>query len=234
MPESTLELEIIHRDQELVVLNKPAHVSMLADRSGAPSLWDTLPAALGAKPYLVHRLDKGTSGVLLVALDQPTQSRLTRAFQQRRVRKYYLAWVAGMLETAGTLDIDLPLRKGRKSRYRVAGPREHIQRGQRGWHLEAPRQDGHDSLTRIRSLHQEAGRTLLVASPATGRTHQLRVHLSWIGHPILGDHLYGRPGAPEQSSPRLQLHCHRLVVPGVGSFSAACPDDYLPRRLPEP
>jgi tRNA pseudouridine32 synthase/23S rRNA pseudouridine746 synthase/23S rRNA pseudouridine1911/1915/1917 synthase len=217
-------LEVIHRDQHLAVLNKPANVSLLADRSGAPSLWDVLPEQLGTKPYLVHRLDKGTSGVLLVALDQDTQRTLTRAFQQRTVSKYYLAWVAGGLHTPHTLEIDLPLRKGRKSRYRVAGSRAGIRRGLGGWSLEGTGANGHPSLTRIRSLAIRSNRTLLLAAPATGRTHQLRVHLAWVGHPILGDHLYGRPGAPEQQASRLQLHCHRLVVPRLGTF-AACPGD---------
>jgi tRNA pseudouridine32 synthase/23S rRNA pseudouridine746 synthase/23S rRNA pseudouridine1911/1915/1917 synthase len=226
MPEPRPRLEIIYRDQRLVVLNKPANVSLLADRSGASCLWDVLPDALGTKPYLVHRLDKGTSGALLVALAQDTQRHLTRAFQQRVVRKYYLAWVTGAAQTAGTLTIDLPLRKGRKSRYRVAGPRDGIRRSKRGWFLPHGDPDGHASVTRIRTLRHVADRTLLLAAPATGRTHQLRVHLAWIGHPILGDHLYGRPDAPEQQAPRLQLHCHRLVVPGVGSFAATIGNDW--------
>lgn len=226
MTEPGTFLELLHRDQHLAVLDKPANVSLLADRSGAPCLWDSLAENLGTKPYLVHRLDKGTSGVLLVALDPATQRDLTRAFQQRRVRKYYLAWVTGALHGAGTLTVDLPLRKGRKSRYRVAGARTDIRRGERGWSLEGPVDGGHSSLTRIRVLRQAPGRTLLLAAPATGRTHQLRVHLAWVGHPILGDHLYGRPGAPEQRAPRLQLHCHRLVVPGVGTFVAAPGDGW--------
>lgn len=216
----TPSLTIIQRNRDLVAIDKPADVSLLADRSGAPCLWDRLAGELGSKPYLVHRLDKGTSGVLLVALNPDTQRRLTRAFQQRQVRKFYLAWVAGMLETTATLLIDLPLRKGRKSRYRVAGLRESIRRGPRGWFLPEPDADGHDSLTRIRALRHADGRTLVLASPVTGRTHQLRVHLAWIGHPILGDRLYGRPDAPAQQAPRLQLHCHRLVVPQVGTFTA--------------
>jgi tRNA pseudouridine32 synthase / 23S rRNA pseudouridine746 synthase len=227
MPGQSLVLDVIHRDSRLVVLNKPANVSLLADRSGAGCLWDALPEALGTKPYLVHRLDKGTSGVLLVALDAATQRHLTRAFQQRRVRKYYLAWVTGALETNGTLQIDLPLRKGRKSRYRIAGARENIQREAGGWVLSDPQRDGHASRTRIRMLRRARGRTLLLASPATGRTHQLRVHLAWIGHAILGDHLYGRPGAPGQQAPRLQLHCHRLAIPGLGTFSADRAADWL-------
>ena len=217
-------IDILHRDDGLVVLHKPAGISLLADRSGAPCLWDQLPAVLGARPLLVHRLDKGTSGVLLVALSPGVQKRLTQAFQRRTIRKYYLARVSGSLETAGSRRIDLPLRKGRKSRYRVAGPRERILRDDAGWRLDAAAQDGHPSLTRLRTLRYGQGSTLLLLSPLTGRTHQLRVHLSWIGHPILGDLLYGRPDAPDQQAPRLLLHCHRLVVPGAGTFSASVPD----------
>lgn len=218
---------ILHREPGLAVLNKPANVSLLADRSGEASLWDQLPELLGTRPYQVHRLDKGTSGVLLVALTVEVQKRLTLAFQQRQVRKFYLARVTGSLQTKGSLRIDLPLRKGRKSRYRVAGQRADIARQAEGWTLTTGAGEGHPSLTRLRSLSEINGSTLLLLSPTTGRTHQLRVHLSWIGHPILGDHLYGRPDAREQQAPRLLLHCHRLVVPGFGTFTASVPDDDL-------
>jgi len=217
-------IEILHRQAGLAVVNKPAGISLLADRSGAPCLWDALPDALGERPLLVHRLDKGTSGVLLVALSVPFQQRLTRAFQRREIRKYYLARVSGSLLTVGTERIDLPLRKGRKSRYRVAGPRDEIRRDPGGWRLSRPGTDGHASLTRLRTLEASPESTLLLLSPLTGRTHQLRVHLSWIGHPIMGDQLYGKPSAPAQQAPRLLLHCHRLVVPGAGAFSASVPD----------
>lgn len=220
-------LEFIYRDTRLAVLNKPAGISLLADRTGAECLWDMLPDALGARPLPVHRLDKGTSGVMLIALERDAQSQLTRAFTQRQVRKYYLAWVQGRLDLAGSQIIDLPLRKGRKSRYRVAGLREQIRRHPGGWRLSGDRGEGFASVTRLRRLAQMPERTLLLAAPVTGRTHQLRVHLAWIGHPILGDSLYGRPLAPEQQAARLQLHCHRLVVPGFGTFSAAPPADWL-------
>lgn len=213
-------LELLYRDDRLAVLDKPANASLLADRGGSRGLWDSLPALLGGKPYLVHRLDKGTSGVLLVALDQTTQSRLTRAFQGRQVRKFYLAWVVGVVDGGRTLSIDLPLRKGRKSRYRVAGQRAAIVRRADGWSLPESGGDGRPSITRLRRLQTSGDRSLILAMPLTGRTHQLRVHLSWIGHPIVGDHLYGRPGSPDQQAPRLQLHCHRLLVPGYGRFTA--------------
>ena len=222
-------IQLIYHDDRLAVIDKPADVALLADRSGAPCLWDSLPEILGGRPYLAHRLDKGTSGVLLVARDAERQRELTRAFQQRRVRKFYLLWVAGNFPGGHTFEIDLPLRKGRKSRYRVAGPREHIRESAAGWHLEggADGAGGHDSLTRVRCLARRGGHSLLLAMPRTGRTHQLRVHLAWIGFPILGDHLYGRPAAPEQQAPRLQLHCRRITVPGLGSFAARAPGDWL-------
>jgi tRNA pseudouridine32 synthase/23S rRNA pseudouridine746 synthase len=220
---SIQNVQIIHRDDNLVVVNKPADVSLLADRSGAECLWDSLPNLLGCKPYLVHRLDKPTSGVLAVALNPQTQKTLTRLFAQRRIGKYYLARVLGDPGPAGT--IDLPLRKGRKSRYRVAGQRADIVERNGRWALAAgdgDRADGHESLTRFRRLAKSEGNTLLLLAPKTGRTHQLRVHLSWIGHPILGDQLYGNPKDTAQQADRLYLHAHRLALPGFGSFRAHC------------
>lgn len=200
------------------MLNKPAGVSLLADRSGAACLWDTLPDLLGRKPYLVHRLDKPTSGALAVALDQATQTELTKAFAARRVGKYYLARILGDPGPAGV--IDLPLKKGRKSRYRVAGQREDIVAVDRRWQLASPTGDGHPALTRFRRLRQDEDGSLLLLKPATGRTHQLRVHLAWIGHPLIGDHLYGRPKDAAQQGDRLYLHAHKLVLPDYGVFTA--------------
>jgi tRNA pseudouridine32 synthase/23S rRNA pseudouridine746 synthase len=219
-------IRVLYRDAHLAVLDKPADLSLLADRSGAANLWDALPALLGARPYLVHRLDKGTSGVLLVALTPQTQSELTRAFAARRVRKYYVAWVAGRLDAPGTQTIDLPLRRGRKSRFRVAGERAAIVRRSSGWHIAAADPSGLASLTRLRVLAGGPSTTKILLAPVTGRTHQLRVHLAWIGHPILGDSLYGTPDSPAQAAPRLLLHCHRLVVPGYGPFRAPLPSTF--------
>jgi tRNA pseudouridine32 synthase/23S rRNA pseudouridine746 synthase/23S rRNA pseudouridine1911/1915/1917 synthase len=173
----------------------------------------------------VHRLDKPTSGVLAIALNPAAQKKLTRAFAERQVGKYYLAWVIGDPGPAGM--IDLPLRKGRKSRYRVAGQRADIIERAQSWTLSTPAEDGHASFTRFRRLKVDGERSLLLLKPRTGRTHQLRVHLSWIGHPILGDALYGNPGNPAQAAGRLHLHAHRLVLPGFGSFAAPVPDSWI-------
>ena len=131
--------DVIYEDSDLRVYDKPANVSLLADRSGAQNLWDEIKAQ-GEKPYLVHRLDKGTSGVLLVARNQACQRKLTRAFAARSVHKYYLAQVVGQFPRGHTYRIDLPLCKGRKSRYRVAGERAAIELHGRRYEVEQTRE----------------------------------------------------------------------------------------------
>jgi tRNA pseudouridine32 synthase/23S rRNA pseudouridine746 synthase/23S rRNA pseudouridine1911/1915/1917 synthase len=221
--------EILYQDNNLVALDKPSGVSLFADRSGATSLWEQLPDVIGGKPYQVHRIDKGTSGVFLIARNVETQRRLTRAFHNRQVRKYYLACVLGKTISRGV--VDLALKPGRKSRYRVAGQRADIHFSQGVWSLSKVAKGGHPSTTRVRPLASGKAASLLLLQPLTGRTHQLRVHLAWIGHPILGDHLYGNPANPAQSAPRLQLHCHRLVVPEFGTFVARGSEGFLQNFL---
>lgn len=205
----------------LLVINKPSGHALLADRSGASDLWTELQARYG-KLYLVHRLDKGTSGVLLVATDQATQRRLTKLFSERAVDKYYLAQVHHAFPAKRTYAFELPLCKGRKSRYRVAGPRDHIELQNRVFSV-TPDREGVDAHTLARLVSQVGERSWLALKPTTGRTHQLRVHLSWTGFPICGDHLYG-PKDNAASAPRLMLHCRKLVVPGYPAFKAPYPE----------
>jgi tRNA pseudouridine32 synthase/23S rRNA pseudouridine746 synthase/23S rRNA pseudouridine1911/1915/1917 synthase len=223
-------LEVLHRSADLLAIDKPSGISLLADRSGAPCLWDELREFLrpdGLEPLSVHRIDKGTSGVLLVALTRERQSALSHAFAERAVRKFYVARVVGDPSLDGhTGMIDLPLAKGRKSRYRVAGPRERIARERNRWRLAGRAADGYRSLSRLRRISGDRSHTILALQPITGRTHQLRVHLAWIGHPICGDLLYGRPDDPVQQWPRLALHCHRIVVDGL-TISAPLSRDAL-------
>ena len=211
---------IVYEDADLLVLDKASGVSVLADRTGAPCLWDDLKRRY-PRPRLVHRIDKGTSGLLLVALTATRQRALAQAFNSQVIRKHYLAVVAGHIAAGATLRIALPLKRGRKSRYRVAGLREEIRSSRQGWAL-APleRQGGHESTTRVRVIRTSPSRSLLAVQPLTGRAHQIRVHLAWIGHAIVGDHLYGRPSSEEQAGPRLALHAHRLAAPGFGTFKA--------------
>ena len=149
---------VLYRDVHLVALDKPAGVSLLADRSGAPCLWNALPALIDGKPYLVHRLDKGTSGVLLVARDQRTP-----VGGHARVRPARRAQVLPRVgdrrsRLCGHRSIDLPLRPGRKSRYRVAGPREAIVRSRKRWTLTKRDPEGLDATTRLRVLARAQAR----------------------------------------------------------------------------
>lgn len=215
-----MQFQVIHESPTLLVINKPAGISLLRDRSGAADLWSMLTA--DRKLYPAHRLDKGTSGVLLIGKTQAAQSELARAFNGHAVRKFYIAQVVGAFPGGRTLTVDLPLRKGRKSRYRVAGPRDAIQKHPGGWRIDDDG-SGLAASTRVRLLRREGNNSWIVAQPLSGRTHQLRVHLSWIGFPIRGDHLYGRPADAAQAAQRLMLHCHRLVLPDGSSYSVTFP-----------
>ena len=221
--------DVVHSDDDVLVLNKATGVSVLADRTGAPCLWDAVKRNFpGAR--LVHRIDKGTSGLLLVALSRRAQSDIARAFSRRTVRKHYVAVVTGHIAYGTSLSIALPLKRGRKSRYRVAGLREEIRPVREGWRLDPAGDGSHgpglESVTRVRVLRRAARRSLLAVQPLTGRSHQIRVHLSWIGHAMVGDPLYGAPKSAEQAGPRLALHAHRLVVPGFGTFKCAPPPGF--------
>lgn len=212
-PAAPRTIEVLFESTELIAFAKPAEVALFADRVGADELWPTLLAQHG-KLLPVHRLDKGTSGVLVCARTKPMQAHLNRVFQSGALHKFYLARVVGALRLHGRGRIELPLMPGRKSRYRVAGPRSAIERAGNVWRLATPPDArGHAARTDLRVLEVTARDSLLLLRPHTGRTHQLRVHLAWLGHPILGDRLYGSPDDAQQRFARLALHCHKLVLP---------------------
>jgi len=202
------DFEELHRDAALIALDKPS--GLLAVPGRGPDKADCLAARVqrrypGAK--VVHRLDRDTSGVMVMALTRQAERSLARQFQTRRVAKRYVAIVAGRVaDDAGR--IDLPLRKDMTRRY---------------VHL-VDRQRGKPAVTDYHVIDRLADRTRLALSPVTGRSHQLRVHLRAIGHPILGDRLYG-DGA---SAARLMLHAERLELthPTTGeamALAAPCP-----------
>lgn len=224
---SDADFRVLHRDEHVLVLDKPSGVSLLADRAddAAPPLYprviDWCRAHQLPKPEIVHRLDKGTSGVLVLALSRAAQRSLNRQFAAHTLRKTYAAVVDATLEPPKAR-IDLPLCPGRKGTYRVAGPREAIVRTLDGRHhvwrlaegatfpdVDGPRRP-HPSTTLYRVAARRGDGALVVLRPTTGRTHQLRVHLGWIGWPLWGDEVYGRHTAGK--APRLMLHAARLVV----------------------
>jgi tRNA pseudouridine32 synthase/23S rRNA pseudouridine746 synthase len=189
-------VDVIGHDPHLWVLDKPS--GLLSAPGRGPDKQDCLLARVLAHDptaRLVHRLDQATSGVMLLARGAAEQRALNAAFARRQVSKIYLAVVAGrMADDDGWHLIDAPIDLHWPDR-----PRHHVGEG------------GKPSQTWWRTLAHDdrAQRTLLALRPVTGRSHQLRVHLSWLGHPICGDTLYAPPEWAA-ASPRLLLHAWQL------------------------
>jgi len=193
-PPTTPWLSVIHHDRDLLVVDKPSGLLSVPGRQ--PGWQDS--ALLRARRdhpiiYDVHRLDMDTSGVLVLALRRKAEAALKQQFEARTMAKRYLARVWGQPPDHGV--IDLPLT-------RVGGlpPRN-----------EVDHSGGKTAVTRYRVLERDPDSTLLLLEPRTGRSHQLRVHLEAIGHPILGDRIYG-PAAVVAASPRLMLHAWQLEL----------------------
>ena len=187
----------MYLDEQLVVLDKPA--GLLAVPGRGEDKQDCLSAraqALWPDALVVHRLDMATSGLFVMGRSLHVQRLLSRAFAERSVQKRYEAVVAGDLGLAGTRGvIDLPLAADWPHR-----PLQKVDPDQ-----------GRPSSTRWEVLARLPGATRLGLEPVTGRTHQLRVHLQAIGHPILGDALYA-PAEVQALAQRLLLHATSLQL----------------------
>lgn len=203
-------LELIHDDHQILLVNKPS--GLLSVPGKGPGLEDCLitrvqkvfPMAL-----LVHRLDRDTSGVIVFALTRSAQRHLGLQFEKRMMKKTYVARVWGrMAEREGT--VDLPLI--------VDWPNRPLQK--------VDFETGRQAVTDWKVLRYEELATRVRLSPLTGRSHQLRVHMQQLGHPILGDPFYAT--GPARDAPRLMLHAERLQLrhPDGGkgmTFRAPCP-----------
>jgi tRNA pseudouridine32 synthase/23S rRNA pseudouridine746 synthase len=200
---------VLLEDEAVLVLDKPAGVSVTGERHETDVV--RLAADAGEVLLPAHRIDKVTSGVVLFARSIEVHSSLTRQFTKRTVDKDYLvvARSAGLPER-GT--IDLPLGVGRKGRIRVAAPREAIalDPATNRWSVpeRAVRTDrrAYPSVTTFVRLWEHGDHSVLLVRPLTGRRHQIRVHLAWIGHAIAGDPLFERDPAG-----RTCLHAWRLA-----------------------
>jgi len=223
-----IPLDILFEDEALVVLNKPAG---LVVHPGAGCATGTLVHALlfhcphlpgiggVERPGIVHRLDRETSGVMVVAKTAAAHQALSRQFKERIVRKRYLALAHGRLEReVGRIEAPIGRRAADRKRMGVR------------------RDGGREARTAYRVLRRYADMTLVELSLETGRTHQIRVHLAHVGHPVVGDRVYGgrqerraeRGGAVE----RQMLHAWRLAFrhPESGAwleFTAPPPADFL-------
>jgi 23S rRNA pseudouridine1911/1915/1917 synthase len=227
-----MNIPIIYEDDFLFAINKPAGLTvhkthpddphktvadiLLAERPYLASVGDTakgLHSPQNLRPGIVHRLDKGTSGVMVIAKDQETFHILKHQFQARTVKKEYLALVHGRpRERSGV--IDLPLGKvGTRQTVQLKGRRELTVRQAR---------------TEYAVKRTYADYSLLRVHPLTGRTHQIRVHLKAIGHPIAGDPEYGSGSSPAGLD-RMFLHAQRLEITSPQGSRLA-----LEAALPEP
>ncbi len=198
---------VVFEDDAALVLNKPPGLAVTGERHDTDLV--RIAREAGQELFPVHRIDKVTSGAVLLAKELRWHGDLTRQFARRTADKAYLAITRpGGLPAEGT--IDLPLSVGRKNRVRVAAPRGAIVAGGSGWSVPAAEVFAHvrhyPSVTDITTLWQDGQHALVLARPVTGRRHQIRVHLAWIGHPIVGDPLFGADGAA-----RAHLHSWRLA-----------------------
>jgi len=192
MTSSDSNLDMIYQDDYLLVANKPA--GLLAVPGRGEDKQDCLSARLQQKfpeALVVHRLDMSTSGLMIFARGAEMQRCLSLMFQEREVDKRYVAVVTGKLEPE-TGEVNLPIA--------ADWPNRPLQK------IDAKL--GKPSLTRYRMLGFDACNTRVELEPITGRTHQLRLHMAAIGHPILGDALYG----DAESAPRLLLHATMLKL----------------------
>ena len=201
--------DALHVDERLIVLNK--HSGLLSVPGIGPEKADCLvsrAAAVYDGARIVHRLDRDTSGVIVLGRDADAHRELSRQFQDRETRKTYIAVVGGVVE-ADEGEIDLPMRKDLDD-----PPRQIID------HIH-----GRAAVTRWRVLDRKDDRTRLELTPITGRSHQLRLHLKTIGHPILGDATYAPPDVAARAKRHL-LHAARVCFEEIEAESPD-PDDFV-------
>lgn len=225
LPPQDIPLDILYEDEYLIVVNKPAGL-VVHPGAGNPSqtLVNALLAHCGKlsagshplRPGIVHRLDRDTSGCLIAAKDDVTHARLANQFETRQVHKEYRAIVAGTpAEESGVIETHIA--RSRRDRKKMA----------------ATAAEGRFSVTRYFVLESFFHASYLSIEPLTGRTHQIRVHLSHIGHPVAGDRQYGRVGRFQELGirfPRQMLHSYKLHLNHPHSsqrmkFTAPLPED---------
>jgi 23S rRNA pseudouridine1911/1915/1917 synthase len=218
----TIPLDIVYEDQNMIVVNKPAGmvvhpaaghttgtlVHALLAYSPELAAWNSDP-----RPGIVHRLDKNTSGLILVAKNDPAHRWLQDQFRARKVQKTYLALVDGHPPTP-TGRIETPIGRSLASRKKMAVVVPH---------------KGRNAITEYRTLEKFTNHTFLEVQPITGRMHQIRIHLDFIGCPVVGDTVYGLH-KPSLSLDRHFLHAARLSIrlPGEShprTFEAELPEE---------
>ncbi|MEN8152636.1 MAG: RluA family pseudouridine synthase [Acidobacteriota bacterium] len=198
-----LQFEKLYEDEHLLIINKPPGISV---HPGAGERKETIldnfiyqypeikNISVSDRPGIVHRLDKGTSGVLILAKNEQSLTRLQKQFKKREIKKEYIALVDSKVRFKNG-SVNLSLTRSRKDRRKFIA-------------VEGNKiLDAREALTNYSLRYQFMKSAYLKVSPETGRTHQIRVHLSHIGNPVLGDELYGK----SSSFPRLALHAFSIT-----------------------
>ena len=211
---------VIHKDDQVIVLNKPPGLAVqggTGTERHVDGMLDALRFGFDERPRLVHRLDKDTSGLLLIARTGQAAKRLGESFRDRETEKLYWAVVVGVPPKAeGAIDLPLAKRPGARDREL----------------MQVDHENGQKALTHFRVLDRAARRAALLALwPRTGRTHQLRVHCAAMGCPILGDGKYGGEEAllaTVADARRLHLHARRLALPHPSGKGELVIDAQLP------
>lgn len=208
---------LVYEDDSILVFNKPSGLPCqtrdIQDRTFDSLLW-AFAKSNGKRPRMVHRLDTETSGIIMVARTQPAAIALSKAFEDRQIRKTYLALVEG--DATRLTRVDSPI-----GRVRIdTGAEVSGIGGQRGV------KDTKEAITRFRCVTAGKDISLIECRPETGRMHQIRVHLAHAGHSIIGDPIYGIG----DSAPRLMLHAWQLHGPhpigGQLDHAVPAPDDF--------
>lgn len=188
-------LDILYEDEHLLALNKPSGLlSVPGKHADHKDCLESRAVERFTDALIVHRLDMETSGVIILARNKQTQAHISKQFERRKTSKSYIARLFGIVDK-DTCSIELPLICDWPNR-----PKQMVDH-ERGKH----------ALTHYRVIEREEAATRVEFTPVTGRSHQLRVHALSMGHPIMGDNLYGTP-ASKAAAPRLQLHAHTLTL----------------------
>lgn len=200
---------IVFENDELIAINKPAGLAVQGGSKQKISV-DVLAKSIATRttsPRLVHRLDKDTSGVLVMAKTAKAATRLTKLFASHEIEKHYKALVIGVPKPKRG-QIDMPLLKSMKNKHTDYEK------------VDVDVEEGKDAVTRYEVTHTAAQKYAWVnLYPITGRTHQLRVHMANINHPIVGDGKYGGPEAfraGDNLAKQLHLHAASITIPGLG------------------
>jgi 23S rRNA pseudouridine1911/1915/1917 synthase len=209
--EPDAEVGLLHLDETLLIADKPAAIpSQPSPGSSNPSMLEVVASMLKRRGeasdlFLVHRLDTNTTGVIAFARTRRSSDRLSKLISGGTSEKVYRALVVGAL--AGPMTIDAPIGRLAGNVFRVHG-------------------SGKPARSEVSVLATGERASLVEIRIATGRTHQIRVHLTHAGHPVLGDRKYGAALQPSMQPARPMLHALRLELPGIGVFTAPIPPDF--------